>query len=310
MPTAFSTKILSGYDDVLTAVRCIASTKNGRWVATGRLSGLVEVSLDGDVLFESDVRPLSFKANADRFLNQLAFSTNGDMLFVGSGVDVVCVNSTTGTLAWDFHPYRQFGFLKSVPQGLAVTAEDEVIVACSSGQMVKLDRKGRVVSQGSDNDSPQSMVSVAGVPVVVGTDGYSICAWDTDSMKVCRRIMTNGRYYALSAAASEPLVAVRMGGRIGIYDYRKGEWTAEVACSAGLPVTALSPDGEFLAFIEGGVPVVAEVFGNRRRTAELGSPAVTTSWVFREEKFGFGTADGRVEHVDFGDLTDRPPIIR
>lgn len=304
MPTVFSTKILSGYEDSLNGVRRIASTRNGRWLATGRLSGMVEVSFDGNVLYETDMRPLSYKANADRFLSQLSFSESGDLLVVASGVDVVAVNSTTGTQAWEFVPARSFGFLKSVPQGLAMTAGDELVVGCSSGEMVKLDRKGRIVVKGSDNDSPQSLVPVAGLPYVFGTDGYSLVAWDTESLKRARKLGTGRRYYALSSASAMPIVAVRTDGAVGIYDVKEDTWVTEIPVGPGLPVTALSPDGGLLAFLQEGRPVLAEVWGGRTRSVDLGVPAVTTSWVYREEKFGFGTADGRVAYLTFDDLGD------
>lgn len=297
MPNVFGSSILEGFDTELVSIRAMDSTANGRWRAIGQLVGRVSVELDGHELYETDIRPDMYKGNADRFLHDLRFSTTGDLLHVCTGVDVVTLNSTTGTVAWEFSPKRVWGFGRVIPLGIAVTEDDTVVISCSNGQFVLLDRKGRVVMSRYENDAPQSIAYVPGQHRFVGTDGYRLRTWDTENLER-RENLGEGRFYAVAGAADAPVVAVRCPGRFRIYDLALGGWTHSISCAPGGPKAALSPGADRIAFIEGGRPVVHDlVSGNRATEVSFENEAVTVAWMSETDQFAFGFRDGSVELI-------------
>lgn len=298
-PIVFNKDLIDREEGHLRAVRCVASSRNGRWSAVGDLDGTVVVSEGDAELYSQDVRPLNYKANADRFLHTMAFSRTGDILICCSGVDVVALNSITGTVAWEFHPNRQFGFLRTVPLGLAVTDDDHILVSCTNGQFVRLDRKGRIVAEAIVNESPQSMVSVARTGFVVGTDGFHLVAWDEESLVGRWSYPTQGRFFAVSAAGSVPRVAVRVPGAIKVLEMVGFTELAELEVGPGLPVTAMNPEGTLVGYLENGVPSIVEVeTGLAHHYRDFVPKATTVAWHYGEARFCFGFADGSVEYLD------------
>lgn len=231
-------------------IRQIAVSRTSGRFATADTTGKLVLYAGGKPVQEIDLKPIVRKSRNEGDINRLVFSESGDLLYVTTGIDVVAVNVTNSTIAWTFAPKRMFGFLRSTPLDMVPDAEDGVIVSVSSGEIFRLDRKGRAIYHQHDNDAPQTMSRLSGPGHIVGGEGHLVHVWDGETGQRIQTAVLRLRHYSLAASPVAQLLAVRGVGRYEIVSTESWETVATIKTGAGLPHMAWSRDGGHLAVTE------------------------------------------------------------
>lgn len=190
------------------------------------------------------VRPKRIRTNFETELQTMVLSDAGDLLYAATSVDVLAVNTTTQTMAWEYQQKRQWGFLASVPQGATVDENDHLTVYYSSGEVVELDRKARTLR--SDTFAHTVKMLSATRSRVFGSDGHTIWSWTLSDGFAGKERFAFQHHYSLAVAVDGDRIAMRTPGKIILFDF-DGEVVSEFPVGAGLPQIAIEPMGRFMA---------------------------------------------------------------
>jgi hypothetical protein len=244
-----SGRVLSA--DLREGAKFFAVSGNGALKASGSRSGSVALWSDGssDVHY-MNVQPLKRKNKCESEVQAMWLSETGDMLYAATSIDIVAINTTARTVAWDYQQKRQWGFLSSIPQGGYLSGDDDLTTYYSSGEVVKLDRKARVLESATHNYTAR-MVESAG-DWVFGSDGHWIWKWSKERGFGHREEIAHKACYFLAASGDGSTLAIRSANRVSIYDTAAGAIVDEIACEPGLPQMVVNFDGSVIGMLNEG----------------------------------------------------------
>ncbi len=293
----FNNQLLDEGEGHLNGLRQIVVSPDGQWLATGDMLGQLRVYRDMDEFDSVEIRPRKYKANADRFLTSMEFSSKGDVLLACTGIDVLALETTSATVLWRKMRKSTFGFLKCDPLTLACVKDNCVVIAYSDGMMVKLNSNGDDLLFKSDNDGPKSMVYSHATDSLIGTDGYHLWRWNPNNLERIEEVGDLGRYYSVSCSKDEPYFSVRIPNKIQIKEVFGGKVVREFDCNPGLPETAMDPTGRYVSWIESGAGVIGTVAsGELNRLFEIDLLACSVHWNYRDYGFVFGLKNGEMRN--------------
>jgi hypothetical protein len=238
-----------------------SESANGAVRAIGSRTG--EVVLFGSGVYGTEsfnVRPARTKSNSEAELQGLWLSETGDLLFVATSVDLLGINTSTKTIAWQYAQKRQWGFLPSIPQGAVLQEDDVLVVFYSSGEVVALDRKARVVGSETFSDSVRSVVTSG--TVGFATDGHTIWKFDVAQGFGYREKFAYLHNYEIALSGNAEKLLVRIPNRVLIFDTVTGQVEREYETGPGLPQMAVNFDGSQWAHLTAGGLDVRDMDGS------------------------------------------------
>jgi|GEM_PF-6699172 len=247
-------ELLSGHvlsPDLREGAKFFAVSGNGVLCAAGSRSGALALWATGsDEVHYMNAQPVKRKNKVESELQALWLSETGDLLYAATSIDVVAINTSTRTMAWDYQQKRQWGFLSSIPQGGYLSIGDELTTYYSSGEIVTLDRQSRVLGSETHNYTARMVESVG--DVVFGTDGHWIWQWSKEVGFGGRTEIAHKPCFSLAASGDGSLLAIRSTNRVFLYGVAEAEVIDEITCEPGLPQMVVSFDGSAIGMLSEG----------------------------------------------------------
>jgi hypothetical protein len=273
-----------------------AESANGAVRAIGSRTG--EVVLFGSGVYGSEsfnVRPARTKSNSEAELQGLLLSETGDLLFAATSVDLVAISTSTRTLAWQFAQKRQWGFLPSIPQGAVLHESDVLVVFYSSGEVVALDRKSRVIESETYSESVRSVVTSGSVGFA--TDGHTIWKFDVAEGFGNRSKFAFVHNYEIALSGNAEKLLVRVPNRVLIFDAMTGEIERECETGPGLPQMAVDFEGKQWAHLTAGGLDVRGMDGSVLGSIQSEEFPISVHRSYAMESFIIGMRSGAVYSV-------------
>ncbi|MFM9874592.1 MAG: hypothetical protein ACKVQS_14145 [Fimbriimonadaceae bacterium] len=228
--------------DLREGAKFFATSGNGHLKAAGSRSGAIAIWSESspEVQYLS-VQPVKRKKKGEAELQGLWLSQTGDLLFAASSVDVVAINTTSRTMAWDYQQKRQWGFLPSIPQGGYLSADDDLTTFYSSGEIIVLDRQSRVTN--SETHPHTSRFFADAGDFAFGSDGHFIWKWAKTDGFGNRELIVQRACYSMAASGDGNTLAVRSTGRVFLANSAESTFDDEFAIDPGLPQMIVNYDG-------------------------------------------------------------------
>ncbi|ARU40649.1 hypothetical protein CCB80_05635 [Armatimonadetes bacterium Uphvl-Ar1] len=273
-----------------------AESANGAVRSIGSRSG--EVALFGSGVYATEsfnVRPARTKSNSEAELQGLWLSETGDLLFAATSVDLVAISTSTKTLAWQFAQKRQWGFLPSIPQGAVLHENDVLMVFYSSGEVVALDRKSRVIESETHSESVRSVVTSGSVGFA--TDGHTIWKFHVAEGFGSRSKFAFVHNYEIALSGNAEKLFVRIPNRVLIFDARTGEIDRECETGPGLPQMAVDFDGTQWSHLTAGGLDVRGMDGSVLGSIQSEEFPISVHRSYAMESFIIGMRSGSVYSV-------------
>ena len=232
-------------------IRCLAYAPKTGVLASGDGNGQLRFYDGEDFLFDVDCRPDTNKGRNELTLRALSFCPSGDLIYCANGNEIVAVSVQSGQVFWTFTPHKLFALLISTPLGVAAIDDYHVVASFSCGQMVVLDRQGRVVCRHFDNNAPQSMIYMNQRDLILGVDGFKTLSWRCHDLGTAKpELIYEGRAYSVAGHRNGTKFAVRIPGGFNLFDITNPDWKMTIPCGAGLPHALVSDDGAWLVHTE------------------------------------------------------------
>jgi len=275
-----------------TAVIRIAIGPEGL-MAVGTAGLTVTVSRHGEPLWTQYFRADSDKVRPTQRVRGLAFSDSGEFLYVAASDEVQALSTRTGEPCWRYLPPRSFGFLIVSP--VAIDSHgDTVTAAFDNGCIATWDTYGQLLGLRQTNDSPRIM-RLTSPDQLVGTDSFSICVWESDQRhaRVRRRLAERALGFDVS---QNGMVARRSMHHVRVESLDEGSLVREWLAPTGLPLVAISSDGDQVAFSGGSGVTIVGLDGDAKL---LTLPSRITALTFSayESKFLAGDETGNIHRL-------------
>jgi hypothetical protein len=280
--------------EVSGGARFFAEDSAGSMLAVASRSGRAGW-IKGDQAQKIDVQAPGRKTNFEAEVQGLWLSPTGDMLFAASSIDLLAVNTESLTMAWTYEHKRTFGFLASVPQDGFCTPE-ELWILYSSGEMVALDRKSRVVETLMHPSAPKMLGKSNDLSVIVGSDGHRIQVWEIG--RNTWKPLLDRPGFSLGLSGDGSVLAVRGSSSMTIIEMSSGEVMTSWPCEPGLPMLAVDHRGELMATLSEGKVYVRSRVGTTVGCFELTGDFAISVYARRSgREFCVGTREGYVYQV-------------
>lgn len=228
----------------------VAISCDGHNIATGDIDMNVIVRLGDHLHFESNFRSPNDKIRPTERIRGLAFSPNRRLLYVAAGESIHAIDLSRRAVEWSFTAPRSFGFLIISPISIDVATNGNVVAAFDNGSFIVWDSNGKEIVSKRDNDSPRWLRFVDGGHKVVGTDSFSICSWDINKKAAKRRLHLRDRAYAFDVNQSGSVAVIRNLQEVVTWDLESQTMLGSLKVRPGIPVVALHPHRDWVAFAE------------------------------------------------------------
>lgn len=228
-------------------VKSVAFGQSKHLMATGDTEVVVRIWREGELLHEIDPRSDQEKVRSTERIRGLEFSTDSRYLYVSASDRLQAFDVESGNLVWEHAAPRYLGFLVVSPQAIAVASTGMVAASFDHGSMATFSPDGDRLGLIRDNYAPRMMGFCPHGRVIVGADGFNLCAWDAFSGERVHRWRLEQRVYALAVSKFESLVATRELRTLTIWDIDRFERVCELPAGRGLPLLAFSPVERVLA---------------------------------------------------------------
>lgn len=183
-------------------------------------------------------------ANAD--IRAMAFSADGNSLFVLVGDTVRRLDVESGRETWRKRTGTTLGFLRIRPLAISAGPGGNLAIALDDARVeLREPDQGRVVARWQDNDGP-NLLHFLPDGRLIGTDHQSVCIWDAlTGMKLARHIPSD-RLHAMAVSPDGSKLALRTLHSVEVWTI-EGEMMGDFTVAPGLPTLAYSPHGEAIA---------------------------------------------------------------
>ena len=228
-------------------VQSLAYNSDGRFLATGDTSRTLRAWFDAKPFLDANVQSTEMKVRAIDRIRGLAFSKDGQRLYVACGDTLRCFDLVRRAETWSYQPPRSLGFLVTSPVAVTVSPAGNVLTVSDAGLVTMLDPEGRILNKWTDNEAPRHVCFTGDGVGVVGADGFSVSVWEAYSGKRLNRLRTRERIYGMALDTLRQVLATRTLHYVELIDIRTLKPLERVPAPAGLPLIGFSPDGGVLA---------------------------------------------------------------
>lgn len=267
-------------------------------MAASRTDMTVDLYVAGGYSRSFDLRSADPKARPTQRIRGLAFGRLGDRLIVAAADRLRCISLAPAAPSWTIVPPRSFGFLVSSPLAISVSELDYVAAGFDNGTLGVWTPLGSKLFLRREPNAPRCLDFTDSDDLVIGTDGFSLCSWDTARGRPRLRKLLGERAYGSACWKKGAIVAVRFLRSVGVMDGRTGELIWARGLGAGLPILAFEEETGRLAVPEEHAVTVFDVEGHElfRRTIS-GGPVTAVSFHPRTGEIAIGKVDGDIEMV-------------
>lgn len=278
-------------------VKALAFSPDGSLVATADVDRNLKMSR----VSSSEEAPLwqrHFRFWFDRFLPHMyiravAFSPDGRTLYLAIGDNLRALDAQTGEEIWRHRAGPTFGFLRTRPLSLAVSASGSVAAAYDDTTVeVRLPDPPRLrrTSAWKDNDAP-NMIAFLDDDRIVGSDHVSLCIWDADLGTKLAKHQPGIRIHGL--AAGRATIAARSLYDVTLWS-ESGEKLGMAALPPGLPTLAFSPMSDILAAGDAQGATLFDLRGAEIARLETAAATLALAFIPGTDDLAIAGSDGTV----------------
>lgn len=243
--------------DSQTAVQTVRFAPNGL-MFVGDVEQQLSVFEGPRKLYTLDLRTRNQKARTVDRIRSLAFAPDCSQFYVASGPTIKAFRMEDGKPLWSFGLPRFLGFLIACPLSIDVDQAGRVAVANDNGTFGIRDHYGRKLRCWKHNASPRWLAFSNDGNLLLGSDSFSLRAWDSETGEVVKGYDLSERVYDLAASRRYPLMAVRTLHEVQVFYISAESPLCIHRVEAGLPLVTFAEDQPLLAFSsEHGIHVAA-----------------------------------------------------
>jgi WD40 repeat protein len=284
----------------LDPVQTLRMSPDGQWLISGDTERHLRLWLKGELVHEISLRSDVPKFMTSERIRQVAVSPDSQKAYVACGDAIHAVDLETGKVEWRARTHRYLGFLVLMALGVDVAEDGRVAISFENGQFGTRDPLGRRLRVWKDNAGPRWLSFTSDGSGIVGSDGFVVARWDSDSGEMVARLRMDEHVYGFAAAKRQGVFAVRTLHHIVVMsDSCFSEPIFSVPAAEGLPLLAFSPTDATLAVADRHLIRVFSPSGQPESTFEV-AEAVVLSLAFTSDGGGVmvGLSDGRILQFD------------
>jgi WD40 repeat protein len=234
------------YQRIPNGINQIATSSDKRVIAYSNVSLLVTVEHEGSVIFQRDFTSTNDKIRPTQRVRGLGFSSDGRLLYLAAGDELSALDWQTGQVEWKYVAPRSFGFMIISPTAIAL--HDGLVAASfDNGSIGVWTGDGVLQSLWRDNDAPRQLSFSADGKRIIGTDSFSLCAWDRENGTRLLKMRLRDRAYGFASSKSQNLIALRGLSSVDLRSSHSGVIEASLPTTTGLPLVAWHPTEDVLA---------------------------------------------------------------
>jgi WD40 repeat protein len=269
---------------------------DGRWLASADTERVLRIWHESRLAYEVDLSSEDERMRPIDVIRDFVFDRAGRTLIVGNGGTLQALDLLHWNWIWDATRPPAWGFLITCPLALDIAPTGELAVCYDDGTIEVWNPQPDTLADLTwyDNEAPKMMQFAADGRTIVGTDGYSVCAWDSTSGKRHFRLRPTRQIFAFAVSRVSSLIAFRSLQRLHIYDIEEAMQLACVDAKIGMPTLAFAHDRNLLA--AGGVDGVAlyDPIGNVVDNLESRSPVLSLQFKPGGAALVAGLQDGTI----------------
>lgn len=247
----------------------ICVSPDTRFTATSDVDMNVVVRDRVGIVFERNFVSENEKIRPTERVRGLAFSQDGEFMFVAAGAQLMAYRTIDWGPAWIYEAPRSFGFLIISPISLDTAENGDIAAAFDNGTTIVWDRNGLKKQVIRDNDSPRWLRFAAGGEDLVGSDSFSLCKWRVGQSRHKVKIRLQDRAFGLDVRKSGGVAAIRTLQDIVLWNLTEGSIIRAVPVGPGTPALAFHPTEDLLAFAERSRIRIIDLAGNPVRQLDV-----------------------------------------
>jgi WD40 repeat protein len=216
--------------------------------------------------------------------------------FYTSATDSLCAfGAHDGRPLWSYTPRRSFGFLVISPTRVAVSRDGLVAAGFDDGALGVWSPEGRCIARWADNDGPGMLGFSTDGQFIVGTDGFSVCAWDLANWSKVIKFWLHEKAFGFAVHPQANLAAVRTLDFVSIHEIATGSVQSAFEVKSGLPLVAFRPYSMQIAVADAYKVMVVEPSGKvAARVDSEGIRVTSLAWSGDGSRLAIGTFDGSI----------------
>lgn len=229
----------------LPGIRTLTELPNGDLLAATLASDVRLISkgeLAGEWVLVSD----QGKASALERVRQVSLLPGDSGFYAAAGIALWRVEFDQPDPIWSLRVRESFGFLLNSPHTAISLPSDKLWTSTDSGDIQLRSSTGAVLRRRSDNHSPHHAALLADGRVA-GADGTTLCVWDAETLKRVVYLPQTGSIFSFAASPTKPWAAIKVDGRIAIWNLDQEEILHDFAVAPGLGLLGWRSEDDLLA---------------------------------------------------------------
>lgn len=167
----------------------------------------------------------------------------GTFAFCAVSRHICCVDLTNSSVVWRASGPRVWGFIRSSPFSLGLTAEGQLLASYDSGHLQVIEPTGKVRALWFENDAPLRFVMLPGGRQFLGTDGRTVGVWDIDLRVRTAVFEPDDVVTALAIAPESRTAFIRTLRSVSAWSLGDLSRLSTFPVGPSLPILAASSDG-------------------------------------------------------------------
>jgi WD40 repeat protein len=282
-------------DDHAYPVSVLAFSPDGQCLASGDTERQVQLRCA-----DGGVKQWSFKSSSDKVrsterMRSLAFSPDGQYLYVSARDAIESVYTYSGEEAWYYQPPRRFGFLIVSPLRVSVSADGYVACCFDNGTIGVWSKDGGQCRIWREPEAPAWIGWLQGSSRLAGADTFHVQVWDWQMGIQTSRWTPGEKIHNFTVHPSESVAAVRTLNEVQILDLANEVTIGRLAAPLSLPVQAFRPGRSEIAIGSYGAVQLFSYQGVELQRFDLeGRRATSVAWSADGSRLAAGCGDGSV----------------
>jgi WD40 repeat protein len=279
----------------LPGIRTLTELPNGDLLA-GTLASEVRLisqgELKGEWLLISDQR----KASALERVRAISLLPGATGFYAAAGIAVWRVQFDQPDPEWSIRVRESFGFLLNSPHTAITLPDDRLWTSTDSGELQLRSSTGAILRRRSDNHSAH-FAALLKDGRIAGADGTTLCVWDAETLKRHQYFPQTGTIFSFAASPTQPMVAIKVDGRILVWDLASEEIAHSFPVEPGLGLLAWRGEDDLLAIGVDDKLHLCSLTGEVQHifAARAGARILSAAFAANREHIYVGCDDGSIQ---------------